>query len=499
MTTAVLGTGDADLHLALDLVPEPVVIVDSTDVIRWANIAAVRLVAPELPDLVGLSLADALGGSERLEDIITSSIDLAGAWRSGRMVVLGGLAQSSSAEEPGLFVHDRAALFALMDEVHPAETLGQTASSLCRAFERLDWVDGAIILLSPGSDEFLNITEDVEEGLGFSYGGAIPVEQVAVMIAAAEAGSWTLDMTDPATAEIVGSGLVEAILSVGIRGAAYAGIRLDGELAAVLSIGSFRGDAAAFLQARLGRVEELARLAGVVMRTQALQFARVARLKSRIRSVIDTQGFRSVFMPVVDIHSREIVGYEALTRFEDGRPPEEWFAEAAEAGVSVELDVACARSSIDAAGELDRDVPLSLNFSPVSIISGRARELVLGIDRPIVLEVTEHARIDSYEEMRAAVARIPGVTLAVDDAGAGFASLRHILELKPDFVKLDMGLIRGVDVDPARAALIAGVVHFANQTGTRLVAEGVETATEAETLLALGVRLAQGSLFFGPV
>ena len=100
--------------------------------------------------------------------------------------------------------------------------------------------------------------------------------------------------------------------------------------------------------------------------------------------------------------------------------------------------------------------------------------------------------------MRAALTHLPHVRLAVDDAGAGFASLRHILELRPDFVKLDIGLVRGVNADPARAAMVAGVCHFASVTGTRLIAEGVETQAEADSLRVLGVELAQGYLFGRP-
>ena len=90
------------------------------------------------------------------------------------------------------------------------------------------------------------------------------------------------------------------------------------------------------------------------------------------------------------------------------------------------------------------------------------------------------------------------VRLAVDDAGAGFASLRHILELDPAFVKLDISLIRGIDRDPAKQALVAGMRHFARTTKRRLIAEGVETEAEARTLAELDVRLVQGYRFGRP-
>ncbi len=111
----------------------------------------------------------------------------------------------------------------------------------------------------------------------------------------------------------------------------------------------------------------------------------------------------------------------------------------------------------------------------------------------IVLELTEHIAVTDYPALRAAIERLgPNVRLAVDDAGAGFASLRHILELRPDYVKLDRGIVQQIHRDPARQALVAGMVHFAAKTGAVLVAEGVETEAEARQLRQLGVALAQG-------
>lgn len=113
--------------------------------------------------------------------------------------------------------------------------------------------------------------------------------------------------------------------------------------------------------------------------------------------------------------------------------------------------------------------------------------------RQIVLELTEHVEVTDYAALRAAIARLGSdVRFAVDDAGAGFASFRHILELAPDYVKLDRGIIHEVGVDLARQALVAGMVHFAGKTGATLIAEGVETEGEARELRALGVLLGQG-------
>ena len=119
-------------------------------------------------------------------------------------------------------------------------------------------------------------------------------------------------------------------------------------------------------------------------------------------------------------------------------------------------------------------------------------------NRPVVVEITEHAEVENYAAVRDAVARTAGVRLSVDDAGAGYASLQHILELQPDFVKLDIGLVRNIDSDPARQALAAGLRHYAEQAGNTLIAEGIETAGEHETLDYLGISLGQGFLFGRP-
>jgi len=117
-----------------------------------------------------------------------------------------------------------------------------------------------------------------------------------------------------------------------------------------------------------------------------------------------------------------------------------------------------------------------------------------------VLELTEHHRIDSYDSVLGAIEglRRHGVRLAVDDAGAGYAGLHHILRLRPEILKLDMALTRGIDADPARRALATALVHFAAEIDSMIVAEGVETTEELDTLTSLGVQWAQGYLLGRP-
>jgi EAL domain-containing protein (putative c-di-GMP-specific phosphodiesterase class I) len=116
------------------------------------------------------------------------------------------------------------------------------------------------------------------------------------------------------------------------------------------------------------------------------------------------------------------------------------------------------------------------------------------------VELTEHERIDDYDAVRAALQRLgTNVKLAIDDAGSGFASLRHIFALQPAYVKLDIEWVRGIDRDPVRRALVSGLVYFGLETGCELIAEGIETDAELAALRELGIQLGQGYLLGQPV
>jgi EAL domain-containing protein (putative c-di-GMP-specific phosphodiesterase class I) len=126
-------------------------------------------------------------------------------------------------------------------------------------------------------------------------------------------------------------------------------------------------------------------------------------------------------------------------------------------------------------------------------------KIVATAGRPLIIEITEHERIDDYEAVQAAMVGLgSNVRLAVDDAGSGYASLRHILALQPAFVKLDIEWVRGIDRDPVRRALVSGLAFFARETGSELIAEGIETAEEAQAIRDLGIGLGQGYLLGRP-
>lgn len=220
----------------------------------------------------------------------------------------------------------------------------------------------------------------------------------------------------------------------------------------------------------------------------------------RVRALLREGMVPMAFQPIVDLRSGAPVGLEALARFGE-RPPAECFAEADLVGLGVELELLAASSALAAQPHLGDGLDLAVNVGPEALTSERFLELVddARADR-LIVELTEHARIDDYRPLLAAVAalRERGARLAVDDAGAGYAGLSHILTVGPDIIKLDLGLVRDVHRDPVRAALAASLVSFAGRTGAGLVAEGVETREEADALLDLGVRHGQGFLFARP-
>jgi PAS domain S-box-containing protein len=303
---------------------------------------------------------------------------------------------------------------------------------------------------------------------------------------------WTAEPTHP---------YLQSIARAGVRAFAYAPVRGDSLLIGVLAIGSTAADGVARLSEQLGALVDFADLAGALLGPRVGERSAGRQLRAEFEQLIAARAFRPVFQPIVDIRRRRIVGHEALTRFADGVPPDLHFARASAAGLGLELEHATLEAALAAAAAgLSGSRWLHINVSPEFVLEGtRLRLLLREAPARVVLEITEHVAVGDYRAFRAAIAALERpVQLAVDDAGAGFASLRHILELDPMFVKLDRSLVQGIDGDPPKQALVAGMRHFARTTHRRLIAEGVETDAEAAMLAALDVRLAQGYLFGRP-
>lgn len=212
-----------------------------------------------------------------------------------------------------------------------------------------------------------------------------------------------------------------------------------------------------------------------------------------VSDVIVGRRFRPVFQPIVRLGDGQAVAFEALTRFDDGCRPDLRFIDAERVGLGAELAIATLTEAIRHADQLPRPAALHLNVSPYVLGEPALFDLLDDAGRDVVLELTEHDPIEDYAVAKERLQALGShVRLAIDDAGAGYSSMVHVLALDPHEVKLDREWVRGVDVDVARQALIAGFVSFGAATDTVLVAEGIETEAEANVLRRLGVQHGQG-------
>ncbi|MEZ0242036.1 MAG: EAL domain-containing protein [Sphingomonas sp.] len=226
-------------------------------------------------------------------------------------------------------------------------------------------------------------------------------------------------------------------------------------------------------------------------------------LIGRVQGAI-LSGQPAIFLqPIHSLDTGLSAGAEALARFVDAsqRPPNLWFDDAFEVGLGVDLELAAIRNALAAAAYVPPGHYLSINVSPEGALSDRLLPLLAdsGLNN-LVLEVTEHSGVEDYAALEGALAKLrPYARIAIDDFGAGYSSLRHILALEPDILKLDMSLVRDIDRDPAKRALAGAMVGFAGRVNARIVAEGIETAGERDVLRDLGVNYGQGYLFSRPM
>ncbi len=208
-------------------------------------------------------------------------------------------------------------------------------------------------------------------------------------------------------------------------------------------------------------------------------------------------GLRTVAQPIVRLTDMTVVGYEALTRIDDeqGRSIQWWLDAASEHGLRSRFEVACWRS-VTQIGDLPDDGLLFANVSPATLLEPELWLLRGAMPARLVIELTEQAPVDDYQELRDELSPwlASGARIAIDDTGAGYSSLRHVIELVPDFLKLDRAMVTDIDRDRNRLALVRSLVAFAREVGTSVIAEGIERKEELETLRTAGVAYGQGYL-----
>jgi EAL domain-containing protein (putative c-di-GMP-specific phosphodiesterase class I) len=226
-----------------------------------------------------------------------------------------------------------------------------------------------------------------------------------------------------------------------------------------------------------------------------------ANLVSRLTEVIENEELTVAVQPIVDLTTGRCVGFEALSRFAEGSP-DVVFAQADAVGLGVQLERLAVQAALRLLPQLTPDQYLSVNLTPIAAAELAAAAFTME-DLPLhqlVLEITEHKSVSDYTFLRERLdpLRGRGLRVAIDDAGAGFASLHHVVELQPDIIKIDRSLVDGVATNRAQRSIIAGFVLLALDVNASLVAEGVETREDLDVLADMGVDAVQGFLLARP-
>jgi PAS domain S-box-containing protein len=223
---------------------------------------------------------------------------------------------------------------------------------------------------------------------------------------------------------------------------------------------------------------------------------RLADVRGRLGELLADRALRVALQPITGLIPRRVVGFEALARFDDGRSPDDWFADAAQVGLRTELELLALTEALPLLErQLGPGLYLSVNASPQLIRDPRFAAALAGLQLSrVVVEITEHAVVARYDELTSVLAplRQRGLRLAVDDAGAGYASFAHVLQLRPDIIKIDRSVVSRTPYDAAARALVVAITRLAIEMDATVVAEGIETHRELATLAVLDVTWGQG-------
>jgi EAL domain-containing protein (putative c-di-GMP-specific phosphodiesterase class I) len=397
--------------------------------------------------------------------------------------------------ERALREHEEVA--AALSRLHAQGTPVETALAVCHELAGLAGVDSVSIAQIRADGSVMPLAGIIPPSRPLLGVPAYPPERAEYLRARARGGPWIEEQ------HATNGSLSEYelhFLERGLTTAAYIPVADRDRLQAILVVRSGRPHPMECLAELLPTLVQFGAMTGAILVPELVAERASAGERRRLKEIVDGSAFDPVFQRVVRLADEVVVGYEALTRFRDGSPPEVQFAAAQNAGLEIELDQACMRRAVERSGFLPEPAWLAVNASPGALLSGSDLAGILRMThRRLVLEVTERTPVADYEALRDSLSRLPvPADLAIDDAGAGFASLRHIIELRPRYVKLHMGLVRDIHTDPLRQALVAGMVHFTGRIGCHLVAEGIEQEAERDELRSLGVGFGQG-YFFGPM
>ncbi len=390
--------------------------------------------------------------------------------------------------------HERELVAGVLAEVRGGSTPEATAISICGQLMRMDSVAAAGLMYFDHDGLAVPLAIVRADGVEARV-RPLPTARAQVLRERAQSGPWAeVWVKRPWHPNN------RLFTDLGITALGFAPILDQGSPIGLLEVATSDPDGEVVLTDRLPALLEFADLAGALIGPQVADLTEISAVRGRVESSIRYGAFWSVYQPIVDVSTGVRVGYEALTRFTEGRTPDRVFADARTTGLEAKLELATLARAIDSAAALPRGAWLSLNVSPDLVMGGGdLARLLRRADRPIVIEITEHVPVDDYAALVDRVSRMrPKVRIAVDDAGAGVANFKHIVELHPAFVKLDISIVRGVDKDLTRQALLMGLLRFAAESATSAIAEGVETQEELAMLTKLGITLVQGYLLGRP-
>ena len=396
--------------------------------------------------------------------------------------------QRAWAENVERHLRERSAIAGALCRVNTEATPEGTAELVCRELRSLRGLAGAALIAFLENGLAVPLAVQNLRSWNMEPGRPLPPALAQYLEARAAEGPWM--ERDP---EQVPSDAREEIV-------ACAPMRRTGEPLGLLALVAAPTETDDDPGAALSAAIDFAGIAAGLLAPSLVEQGRQQHQRSRLEEILRRGAFSPVFQPIVELRGARVMGFEALTRFHDGSKPDSRFAEAAALDRGVELESATLVAALHAATGLPRTCWLSVNVSPMLILADDVlAEALSTAGRPLVIELTEHDRVADYDVLRRAIAELGDhVQLSVDDAGSGFASLRHVLALEPAFVKLDRTWVAGIHADPARQALVAGLGHFTRHTGSVLIAEGVEREAEREVLRELAVDLGQGFLFGRP-
>ena len=395
---------------------------------------------------------------------------------------------------------ERAAFAHALARLQQRETPEETGQDITDEIAALEGITFAALLSFEDLDSVRLLALTDRSGStpvgNLAIGQLLPAERARYLRQCASAGPWA----EPWILRAEDGTYGEDVEARGLQALAYAPVGSAEEPIGLIALGTTDETVAGSIEDHLPAAIEFAAAAGGLIAAPLAIRRRMRTCRRRIEEVIASSAFVPVFQPIVDIVTGIAIGFEGLTRFSDGTSPDAMFAEAWSSGIGPELEAATLERTIAASIALPAGPWLGLNVSPaMTLLPDRLAAILAGRTRPIVLEITEHDAVGDYAAVRAAVAHLgPDIRLAVDDAGAGAANFTHIVELSPDFVKIDVGLIRGMDRDLTRQALIVGLSYFAHAIEGWVIAEGIETEEERQALIGLGIALGQGYLFGRP-